>query len=162
MFSIIASVGKKREIGKNGGLVFHLSEDMRYFKDTTMGHPVVMGRKTWESLPGKLPGRRNIVVTHRELSGPDEIVTDLDDFIATNLDTSEEIFVIGGESIYRAFLPYAEKLYLTEVDATAPGADTFFPKFDASLFQKEIVKTGEENGVKFAMVKYTKKGAAMV
>ena len=77
MISLIAAVGKNWELGKNGDLIFHIKEDMKYFKDTTMGHKVVMGRKTWDSLPGKLFGRENIVVSHGEVTGADEIVNEL-------------------------------------------------------------------------------------
>ena len=100
MISIIACVGKNLELGKDGGLCFRIPEDMRYFKEVTMGHKVVMGRKTWESLPGKLPGRENIVVSHGEVIGADEVVNDFLEFLEENAGSAEEIFVIGGGLIY--------------------------------------------------------------
>ena len=96
MFSIIAAIGKNRELGKGGDLVFHIREDMKFFKSTTVGHTVVMGRRTWESLPKKLPGRKNVVVTRSEIDGADETVADLPKYIQENKNTEEEIFVIGG------------------------------------------------------------------
>ena len=157
MISLIAAVGKNQELGKNGGLVFHIPEDMRYFKDTTMGHKVVMGRKTWESLPGKLPGRENIVVSSGEVEGADVVVKDLEEFLRENALTSEEIFVIGGGQVYKAALPYAQNLYLTEVDAEVADADTWFPDFEKTEYNREVIKEGRNDDLAFAFVKYTKK-----
>ena len=157
MFSIIAAIGENNELGKDGGLVFHIKEDMKFFKEKTLGHKVVMGSKTWESLPHKLPGRENIVVSRREFAGPDLIVHDLGQFIRENNDTREEIFVIGGGTVYLEFLPYATTLYLTEVEAGDKRATTFFPEFDKSKYEKEVLKKGFENGLNYTFVKYTKK-----
>ena len=153
MFSIIAAIGKNRELGKNGKLVFHLKEDMAFFRETTTGHKVIMGRKTWESLPGKLPGRVNIVVTGQEFDGPDEIIHNLDEFIAKNKNTDEEIFIIGGGAIYEKFLPLAKKMYLTEVNASVE-ADIYFPEFDQNEFKKQLIKEGKENDLTFAISLY--------
>lgn len=153
MFSIIAAIGKNHELGKNNQLVFHIKEDMQFFRDTTRGHTVIMGHKTWDSLPGKLPGRKNIVISRGDVEGADEVVHDLPQFIAENENTDEEIFVIGGAFVYNEFLKYAKNLYLTEIDAAA-DADTFFPQFDKSKYEKTIIKEGQENGVKFVFTKY--------
>ena len=157
MFSIIAAIGKNNELGKNGDLVFHIKEDMKYFRDTTKGHKIVMGRKTWESLPGKLPNRENIVISRHPVDGADATITDLDEFIKQNENTNEEIFIIGGGMVYATFLDHAKNLYLTEIDASAPAADTFFPDFDKSKYEKTIIKKGSENDLTYAFVKYTKK-----
>lgn len=156
MFSIIAAIGKNHELGKNGDLVFRIKEDMKYFRNTTSGHPVVMGRKTWESLPGKLPHRQNIVVSRHPVEGADTTITDLPAFIKQNKASSEEIFIIGGGSIYAEFLPYATALYLTEVDATDADADTFFPDFDKSKYHREIIKKGQQDDLVYTFVKYAK------
>ena len=87
MFSLIACIGKNRELGKNGELVFRIKEDMQFFKEVTMGHKVLMGRKTWDSLPEKLSGRTNIVVSRNPVEGADETVTSLTKFVAENEDT---------------------------------------------------------------------------
>ena len=156
MFSIIAAIGKNSELGQGGDLVFHIKEDMKYFRETTTGHKVIMGRKTWESLPGKLPHRENIVISRHPVSGADATIHDLPDFIARHKNTPEEIFVIGGGSIYAEFLPYATALYLTEVDASAPSADVFFPKFDKSKYTKTIIKKGTQDGLNYTFAKYAK------
>lgn len=156
MFSLIAAIGKNRELGKGNQLVFHIKEDMQFFRDTTTGYKVVMGRKTWESLPGNLKNRENIVISHQDFVGPDRIVHNLDSFITEHQDSDEEIFVIGGGSIYAEFLPHAKHLYLTEVDASAPDATVFFPKFDKSKYSRTLIKKGKDHDLAFAIFKYTK------
>ena len=156
MFSIIAAIGKNRELGLNSQLVFHIKEDMKYFRETTTGHKIVMGRKTWESLPGKLPNRENIVVSRNDVTGTDLTIKDLPEFIAKNQDTEKEIFIIGGGMLYKTFLPYAKNLYLTEIDASAP-ADVFFPEFDKSKYDKTIIKKGSQDDLTYTFAKYTKK-----
>ncbi|MDO4612026.1 MAG: dihydrofolate reductase [Candidatus Saccharibacteria bacterium] len=148
-FSIIAAVGRNRELGANGGLVFRIPEDMKFFKETTMGHPVVMGRKTYESIGRELPGRKNIILSRS--SG-----IDVEKFIEENKDSEEEIFVIGGGMIYEKFLPYASTIYLTEVEAEAE-ADTFFPEFDKNEYTATVLRESSDGGLKFRFVKYTKR-----
>ena len=157
MISIIAAVGKRDELGLNGDLVFHLKEDMKYFRETTTGHPVLMGKTTFKSIGRPLPNRQNLVVTHHPEDLPDlvEPVRELRQFLEKNKDSETEIFVIGGASIYKEALSYAKNIYLTEVDAEA-DADVFFPEFDKTIYQKEIIKKGCENGIDYTFVKYTK------
>ncbi len=155
MFSIIAAIGKNRELGNKGGLVFHLKGDMKFFRETTVSHSVVMGRRTWESLPKKLPGRKNIVVSRHEVEGADEVVKDLASFIEKYGENEEEIFVIGGGKIYEEFLPYAKNLYLTEVEAERE-ADTFFPEFDKSRYERIILGEGDEDDIHYVFLKYVK------
>lgn len=156
MFSIIAAVGKNREIGRKGELVFHLHEDMKYFKEMTMGQAVLMGRKTWDSLGRKkLPGRMNLVVSHQPMPQADATVMDLPELVAYHMmDEFEEIFIIGGASLYRQMMPVVDTLYLTEIDAEAPGADSFFPEFDKSQFLKTVIKKGSENGIDYVFARY--------
>ena len=155
--SIIAALGHDRVIGKDNGLLWHLPGDLKRFKELTSGHPVIMGRKTWESLPEKyrpLPGRTNIVVTR---SGWYEAASAQTVFSfpealshAKEAEGSEEIYVIGGGEIYRAALPFASRLYLTLVDDSTPGTVTFpeYPDFTNELARE----AHEENGVKFEWV----------
>lgn len=157
MFSIIAAIGKNRELGKNSRLIFHIKEDMRFFRTTTLNHKVVMGHKTWDSLPGKLKDRENIVISRGEIPGADLVVHDLPAFIAANENTPEEIFVIGGAMVYNEFLKHAKNLYLTEVDAEDEEADTFFPAFDPENYEKTILQEGKEDDLTFAFTKYTLK-----
>lgn len=154
--SMIAAVGKNLELGKNNDLIWHFKEDMNFFKDTTMGHTVVMGRKTFESLPKALPGRKNIVITSNaeyQAQGA-TVVTSVEE--ALQIADNEEIFVIGGGKIYAEFLPYADKLYLTEIDAECEDADTYFPQFNKSEYIKEIINYYDIDGVEFYHVVYKK------
>ncbi|MBR3660603.1 MAG: dihydrofolate reductase [Bacilli bacterium] len=157
--SIIACVGKNLELGVNNDLIFHIKEDMKYFKDVTLNHIVVMGRKTFESLPGILKDRKNVVITRsKNISFPDEVEVyqSIEEFMEHYKDYPDEIFVIGGASIYRQFLDYCDKIYLTEVDASR-DADVYFPEFDKSLYNKEIVKSGESKTLKYNFVIYRRK-----
>lgn len=154
--SMIAAVGKNLELGKNNNLIWHFKEDMKFFKDTTMGHTVVMGRKTFESLPKALPGRKNIVISSNaeyQAQGA-TVVTSVEE--ALQIADNEEIFVIGGGKIYDEFLPYADKLYLTEIDAECADADTYFPQFNKSEYIKEIINYYDIDGVEFYHVVYKK------
>ena len=157
-FSIIAAIGKNRELGKNNQLIWHLPGDLKFFKKTTMGHPILMGRKTFESLPGLLPGRKHYVVSKKKGISPsgERIihVSDLKQFINRHNVSPEEIFVIGGAKIYEQLLPYADKLYLTEIESNDTEADAYFPDFDKEKYDKEILAQGEENGLKYTIVCY--------
>ena len=135
MISLIAAVAQNRALGKDGQLLWHLPEDMRYFRETTRGKPVIMGRKTWESLPDvfrPLPGRRNIVISRNPAyDAPGATLAgSLEEAVRLAQDDAE-VFVIGGAEIYRQALPLAQRLYLTEV-ARDFDADAFFPEFSAS------------------------------
>ncbi len=158
MFSLIAAVGKNRELGNKGGLVFQIKEDMQFFKETTMGHPVIMGLNTFNSLPHALPGRKNYVLTRHPEELPEGVfpVTDLDKFIAENQGSDEEIFVIGGAYVYSEMLPHCNTLYLTEIDASAE-ADVFFPEFDQTKYDKIILKKGHSHDLNYSFAKYIKK-----
>lgn len=129
---IIAAIDRNRAIGFGGDMVYHLSADLKRFKALTLGYPVVMGRRTFESLPkGALPGRRNIVITRNAAySAPNiETAPSLEAALALCSD-AEKTFIIGGGEIYSQALPLADVLDLTEIDDAAPDADTFFPPFD--------------------------------
>ena len=135
--SIIVAVANNNAIGRKGDLLFHISADLRRFKEITMGHPIIMGRKTFESFPkGPLPGRKNIVITRQNDYQHEGIVTvgSFSDALAVagNVD---EVFVIGGGEIYREAIKRASKLYLTEIDASDDDADTFFPAIDTNEWQ---------------------------
>lgn len=131
--TIIVACTRNFAIGRGGDLLFHISDDLKRFKTLTMGHPIIMGRKTFESFPkGALPGRRNIVVTRNPAytaSGV-ETAASLEDAIAL-CDHSEECFIIGGGEIYRQAIPLAGKIELTLIDATPADADTYFPELSA-------------------------------
>lgn len=130
--TIIAAVASDRGIGRDGGLAYHISADLRRFKALTTGHTVIMGRKTFESLPkGALPHRRNIVVTRNPAATFDgaETALSVEAAIAMAANAGEtDAFIIGGAQIYNISLPLADRLELTLIDAPAPGADVFFPE----------------------------------
>ena len=135
---MIAAMGQNRVIGKDNDLVWSLPHDMKYFMETTKGHPIIMGRKNYESLPLKfrpLPGRTNIIVTRNHLYQDEKsedciIVTSIEEALkAARQNDAGEIFIIGGGQIYELGLPHADKLYLTEIEGSFDG-DAFFPKFD--------------------------------
>jgi len=159
-FSIIACVGKNNELGKDNDLVFHFKEDMKFFRETTKGHTVVMGYNTWRSLGEKpLPGRKNLILSLASLDDLPENtaqIPSMEEFIEDNKNTETEIFIIGGASIYSQFLPHANTLYLTEVEAKA-DATVFFPTFNKDDFDKKILGKGAEKGISFKFIKYTRK-----
>lgn len=159
MISLIASVGRNLEIGKGTELAFPGKGELGYFKETTMGHKVLMGSKTYNSLPRRLEGREYYVAAYDgEFPEWVNVVHDLAGFLAEWRDRDEELFVIGGGSIYAAALPYAQKLYLTEIDGECADADVFFPSFNAGKYTKKQVGEGEfEDGLAFARFVYTKK-----
>jgi len=131
--SMIAAMAQQRVIGKDQKMPWHLPADLAFFKKTTMGSPLLMGRKTYESIGRPLPGRLNLVVTRNpelKIAGCD-VVSSLDQAldIATKKSTdSDELFIIGGGHLYNSFLPHADRLYLTLIDAELEG-DTFFPDY---------------------------------
>lgn len=139
--SMIAAMGKNRVIGKDNDIPWHLPDDFQYFKDTTKGHCVIMGRKNWESLPHKfkpLPGRTNIVITRQKNYQADGgIVTDsLGNALAIAQKEGEvEAFIIGGGEIYRMGLALAHKIYLTEINGDFEGQVTF-PEFDKTKWRE--------------------------
>ena len=150
MISLIAAVGKNYELGKDNKLIWHFKKDMEYFKEVTTGKTVVMGRKTYESIGRPLPNRRNIVITSRMLEGVETVKT-----VDEILDMHEDIFIIGGASIYEEFIKYADKIYLTLIDKEY-DADTYFPTFDENQFEKTVIKEETENDIKLTFALYTK------
>jgi len=154
---MICAIGRHREIGFENKLLWNLKGDMQHFVAVTRGHTVVMGQRTYDSLFIKpLPGRKNIVLTRdKDFQAPGcEIFYSLEDFLTEYQPAAEEIFIIGGASIYEQLLPYAEKLYLTLVD-DSPKADTFFPDYpDFKLLSES--ETKEENGIKYKFVELAK------
>ncbi len=147
MLSLIAIIGKNRELGKNNKLIWNIPDDMAHFRKITANHPVIMGRKTFQSIGRPLPSRTNIIITSDPYVriGGAEVVGSLDDAIALAKKSSgnEEIFVVGGGQVYKEAIDQADRLYLTVVDATA-DADTFFP--DYSRFTKVISQEPHESG----------------
>lgn len=145
IISLIAALSKNRVIGRNNDLPWHLPDDMKYFMQTTKGHHVIMGRKNYDSIPQKfrpLPNRTNIVVTHQKnfMASNCKIVNTIETGIAmARAATETELFIIGGSEIYALGLPYANRLYLTEIESTIEG-DTYFPVISKNEW-KEMSRT---------------------
>lgn len=138
MLSIICAMGQNREIGKDGTMPWHLKDDLKRFKKLTLGHTIIMGRKTFQSLPGVLPRRPHIVISRDPAFTVDDprvkVVSDLTKVLSQAAEGAEEVFLIGGGSLYQQGIAYADKLYLTHIDRSFEGADTFFPEFSEKEF----------------------------
>lgn len=131
MISLIVAMDQNRVIGKNNKLPWHLPADLQYFKKVTMGHPIVMGRKTFESIGRVLPGRENVIVTRNQEFKAEGCVV-LHDIAQIKMfadNHEKEVFVIGGAEIFKEILPFTDRLYITEIHETFEG-DTFFPEID--------------------------------
>lgn len=158
--SIIVGMGNQQEIGANNQIPWHLSADLKYFKKVTLGHPIIMGRKCYESIGRALPGRQNIVITRN----PDFEASDC--IIAHSLPGSltiakesnpDEIFIIGGGQIYEEALTIANKLYITYIDIDVPDADIFFPSFSLEgweCIKKEVHQKDEKNQFDYTFAVY--------
>lgn len=149
MLHLIAAVDKRGGIGKDNDLLCHISADLKRFKSLTMGHTMIMGRKTFESLPGVLPGRPHWVLTHqKDYDARHEAVTVFHSVEALQqaMNDGEDYFVIGGAAMYREFLHLADSLYLTEIDEAFDGADTFFPDWDRSAWTEQTRELHRADG----------------
>lgn len=160
VWSIVAA-GTDFSIGRNGEIPWRLSEDLRHFRQITMGHPVIMGRKTWESLPKRpLPGRRNIVLTRDSSYAPEgaETATSVESAIAL-CDPTEIPVIIGGGQVYSDSIGYCSKVYLTAVDMTVPDADTFFPPLSVSewsLMEDSDIQESSD-GIRYRFLVFSRK-----
>ena len=143
--SLVVAVAENGVIGRDNQLPWRLPEDLAYFKRVTMGHPVLMGRRTYESIGRPLPGRRNIVVTNnREFSAPGCIVVHSLEEAWKAAGDADEVSIIGGTALFQATLPLADRIHLTEVQASVEG-DTFFPHFDRREWREtEVMRHGAD------------------
>jgi dihydrofolate reductase len=160
--ALIAAVARDGAIGRGGVMPWHLPEDLAHFRRVTMGCPVVMGRKTWDSLPARfkpLPGRRNVVVTRNTGWHADgaEAADSLEAALAL-LGDAATVFVIGGAQLYAQALPRADRLELTEIDLAVPDADTCFPRWDRAEFDEVRREAGRSaDGHGYAFVSYRRR-----
>ncbi len=157
MYTIIAAIGKNRELGRDNKLLWSLKGDLKFFKEKTTNHTIIMGRKTFESLGRLLPNRKHVVISNSN-DFPEEVdvYNNIESLLLHYKDSSEEIFIIGGAKIYSEFIDYATKMYLTLVDGEF-DADVYFPMFDESEWTKTVLSENEENGLKYKHVLYEKK-----
>ena len=155
---IITAIGKNNELGKNNDLIWHIKEDMLFFKEHTINHPVIMGYNTFLSLNKPLKNRENIVLTHKnvKIDGV-TIYHDIDSLIDYLNNYHDVVYIIGGASIYKLFIDLADILLLTEIDSEDLKADSYFPNFDKDAFEKEILSEEEENNLVYKHVKYMRK-----
>lgn len=154
---IAAISARNRALGNGNHLLWHIPEDLKRFKEITKGHPVIMGRKTWESLPEKfrpLPDRLNIVVTRQasyKAVGATVCASLEDAFETARAENSSELFVIGGGELYKEALPFADKLYMTLID-DEKDADVFFPEYEHLFTKKVFEESHESNGIPYTWV----------
>lgn len=157
MISLIAAIGQNNELGLDNHLIFNIPGDLKFFKNITSGHTVVMGRKTFESIGRKLPNRVNVIVSSSLKSFDDVIVLPNFESVLEKYEKSnEEVFIIGGETLYNYFIDYAKNIYLTEVQKSA-AADKYFPSFDKTKYEKDVLGQGMDNDIKYEHVLYRRK-----
>ncbi len=161
ILSIIAAIGKNNELGKKNQLLWSLPADMKHFKETTSGHTVIMGQKTYESIGRPLPNRKNIVLSRKKGFKAEgvEISDSLEKTIASLKNSKEEVFIIGGGQIYKQSMDFADKLYITHVDMADKDADTFFPEIIPILWNEvshEEHKKDEKNPHDYTFSVYEK------
>lgn len=157
--SIIAAIASNSGIGKDNRLLWHIPEDLKHFKKITSGHAVIMGRKTFDSIGKPLPNRQNIVVTRNPSLRAEGVQYASSLQAAIDMAQGDEVFIIGGESIYREAMPLANKLYITHVQAL-PNADTFFPTItdkDWQVSDNEEFKQFPEREFAFSFTTYCRK-----
>lgn len=162
MISIIAAVAKNRAIGFKNKLLYWLPNDLKRFKSLTTGHTIIMGRKTFESLPkGALPNRRNVVLSRSQQEFPGcEVFPSLKEALK-HCSPDEDIYIIGGASVYTQAMPLADRLCLTEIDDIPAEADAFFPPYDDwNEAEREEHQTDEKHAFRYAFVDYVRGGNA--
>ena len=154
---IIAAIGKNNELGKDNKLIWHLPGDLKFFKEKTIGKNIVMGRKTFESLPKMLPNRHHIVITTGNIDNSEvEVYHSIEDFLK-DYSYSGETYVIGGASIYNSLIDYVDVMYLTEIDKECLDADSYFPDFDREGWRSEVIGNNTENGISYKHVLYKRR-----
>jgi dihydrofolate reductase len=161
MISLIWAMDDNAVIGKDNQLPWHLPEDLKFFKKTTMGHPIAMGRKTHDSIGRPLPGRENIIITRNKDYSSDgcTVLNSVDELIQYSKDQNKEIFVIGGAEIFKEVFPSADRLYITKIYHSFDG-DTFFPKIDMDQWKLEFKEPGikdEKNPYDYEFFIYDRK-----
>lgn len=159
---IIVAIADNNAIGKDNALLWHISEDLKFFKRTTMGCPVIMGRKTFESIGRPLPKRLNVVITRSGFDAPDEVavVGSVDQAYSLVGEESQRCFVIGGGQIYAQAISHVDRLVVTHVHTVIEDADTFFPAIDPEVWkvaERSGLMTDQETGYSYEFVEYIRK-----
>ncbi len=152
---LIAAVDKNLAIGKNGKIPWHIKEDLQFFQKNTLNTAMIMGRSTFDSIGKPLPNRKNIVMTNSPTNREGVIeVCDIESAIKEAKKDSNKISIIGGQSIYKEFMPLANKLLITEIDIVVERADTFFPAWDKKEWTEQSRINSMENGIEYSFVEY--------
>ncbi|MDY5781395.1 MAG: dihydrofolate reductase [Candidatus Cryptobacteroides sp.] len=166
---MIAAVADDLAIGRDNALLWHISADMKYFRRTTMGCPVIMGFRTWESIGRPLPGRLNIVITRHHFDAPDTVLqvpdvatafAEAEKHFSSAGTVPEKCFIMGGAKTYERSMQYADALYITHVHTTVPEADAFFPAIDPAIWEKTSdtdIETDPENGFGYSFAVYRRR-----
>ena len=155
---LIAAVSKDKVIGKKGGIPWKIKEDLSFFKEKTLNSPIIMGRATFNSIGRPLPNRLNIVMTRsaKNTEGVTEVTSVEKAIEAASINRdSSRVYIIGGQNIYKEFLPIAHRMIITEVDLYIKDGDTFFPEWNISEWKEQSRDQREENGTRFSFVEYT-------
>lgn len=155
MITLIAAIGKNNEIGYKNQLLWNIPEDMKHFKNYTLGKVVIMGRKTFESIGKPLPGRKNIVITTKDIGNVAIKASSVEEAVSIDY-CYPELVVIGGESVYKQSMQYATKLIITHVDAEFT-ADTYFPEINLQNWIINSTINGKDDNYKYRFVEYIKK-----
>lgn len=156
--TLIAAIGKNHELGKDNKLIWSIPEDLNFFRDNTIGKPIIMGLNTLNSLPRLLPNRRHIVLTHREISLDPSIMIfhSIEELLKYLELLDEEVMVIGGAQIYAQMIEYANKMLLTEINKTAES-DVYFPNFSQSDWNRELISSHSYKDIEYKHAVYTRK-----
>lgn len=156
---LIAAIGKNNELGKDNNLIWRFKKDMKFFRENTIGKPIVMGRKTFESLPGLLPDRQHIVLTSKDIDEYSEVLVfhSLDNLMEYMDGNDQEFMIIGGASLYAQTIDHADKLLLTEINAEEKEADAFFPEFNRDEWESEEVMNFTEKDIDCKTYVYKRK-----
>lgn len=156
---IIAAIGKNNELGKDNHLIWDFKKDLKFFRENTIGHPIVMGYNTYLSLPKLLPGRKHIILTHHDIDLPSDVskYDSIKKLLEELKEYDDNIYIIGGASIYSQFIDLSNELILTEIDDTCENADTFFPVINNEQWDKEFIDQQEEKGIAYKHVRYRRK-----
>lgn len=156
--TLIAAIGKNNELGKDNTLIWRFKEDMRFFRENTMGKPIIMGRKTLESLPKLLPGREHIVLTKSNLDIEGIRVFHTKEALLDYVGLfDKEFMVIGGASVYEQFIENSSKMLLTEIDAEKKDADVYFPTIKENEWDRQVLSSVNENGIAYKHSLYTRR-----
>lgn len=161
MITIIAAIGKNGELGKDNKLIWNIPNDLKFFKEKTLNHKVVMGYNTYMSIGHPLSNRENIVLVDdiNKIKDTSNLIvyTNIEDLYNIELNTKEEIFIIGGSSLYSYFYKYASKMYLTLIDKECTSADVYFPNINDLEWNIKVLDICEENNIKYKHVLYERK-----